>query len=573
MRGGDVGQRKRSEEVLAGGEPLVENVEEPAKLAVVVIGGGLASLVGRVRDRRVESVIQELHHVGVKLGRPPDAPAKGVRPRRPGRRPEGRLPAVGLAEMKQDGQRLEVGLAVVHEGGHLARRAQRQVRGRPVFVLLPIEQHELVGHAQLFEGPVYPGPRASRPGIEPQAHRRRRPFIQHRCAGWRNGIDRINRPIIAGARPGPRFAVQRCVRFTFDRGTLLLTDLADLPAGLEVAQIPGVLWDARVGVHRAPARLCYPLVSELRRRGVPVADMPRPALPPPSGFRPFDLRPYQEAALTAWRQAGRRGIAVLPTGSGKTRLALGAIAATQTPALCLAPTRALCDQWAAALVAVWDGPIGRFGDGERMIGAVTIATYAAAYRHMSSLGDKFGLLIVDEAHHFGQGWRDEALEMSIAPLRLGLTATPPAPGPAADRLTSLVGPVVFERSIADLAGRYLAPLERVTWHVALDPDERREHDALWDVYRQARRAFEGNHLGGSWEDFLHEAARTDEGRRGLAAWRRAKRILAFPRRKREALALLLGHHRAQRTLVFVADNQTAYTVAREHLIMPLTCDI
>ena len=39
------------------------------------------------------------------------------------------------------------------------------------------------------------------------------------------------------------------------------------------------------------------------------------------------------------------------------------------------------------------------------------------------------------------------------------------------------------------------------------------------------------------------------------------------------LALLLGHHRAQRTLVFVADNQTAYTVAREHLVMPLTCDI
>ena len=364
------------------------------------------------------------------------------------------------------------------------------------------------------------------------------------------------------------------MRLTFDRGTLLLTET---PAALDVGEIPGVQWDERVGAHRAPARLCYSIASELRRRGVPIADMPRPALAPPSGFRPFELRPYQEAALTAWRQAGRRGMVVLPTGSGKTRLALGAIAATRTPALCLAPTRALCDQWAAALAAVWDGPIGRFGDGERMTGAVTIATYAGAYRHMSSLGDKFGLLIVDEAHHFGQGWRDEALEMSIAPLRLGLTATPPGPGPAADRLASLVGPVVFERSIGDLAGRYLAPLERVTWHLALDPDERREHDALWEIYRQARRAFEGNHLGAirgnGWEDFLHEAARTDEGRRGIAAWRRARRILAFPRRKREALALLLGHHRAQRTLVFVADNQTAYTVAREHLVMPLTCDI
>lgn len=403
------------------------------------------------------------------------------------------------------------------------------------------------------------------------------------------------------------------MRLVFDRGTLLFADLADLPDELDLGQITGVLWDGRVGAYRAPARLCYPIASELRRRGVRIAEQPCPTLTPPSEFRPFDLRPYQEAALAAWRQHGRRGLIVLPTGSGKTRIALGAIAATRTPCLCLVPTRALLAQWACTLAVIWDGPIGQFGDGLRVLGPVTAATFASAYRHMGILGNKFGLLIVDEAHHFGQGARDETLEMSIAPLRLGLTATPPVPGAAAKRLASLIGPVIFERTIADLAGRYLAPLERITWRLTLDPDERREHDALWQIYRQARRAFEGNHLGGSsrhvelgrvpepcrdglhatsrgrthlgtprsakpsdvhtWEDFLHHAARTDEGRRGIAAWRRARRILAFPRRKREALALLLGRHRAQRTLVFVADNETAYRVAREHLIMPLTCDI
>jgi superfamily II DNA or RNA helicase len=50
-------------------------------------------------------------------------------------------------------------------------------------------------------------------------------------------------------------------------------------------------------------------------------------------------------------------------------------------------------------------------------------------------------------------------------------------------------------------------------------------------------------------------------------------LLAFPRCKREVLGFLLERHRAQRTLVFVAHNDTAYAVAREHLIMPLTCDI
>jgi superfamily II DNA or RNA helicase len=371
------------------------------------------------------------------------------------------------------------------------------------------------------------------------------------------------------------------VRLLFDRGTLLLTSppatldpatLASLPPTLEVR------WDPRVLAHRAPAHRAYAIASDLRRRGIALTEAPRPALGPPSAFRPPtpgapDLRPYQHAALAAWRLAGRRGVVSLPTGSGKTRLALAAIAATRAPCLVLVPTRALLAQWLAALAAVYDGPLGRFGDGDRVLTPLTVSTFAAAYRHMARIGDRFGLLVVDEAHHFGHGAQDEALEMSIAPLRLGLTATPPEPGPAATRLQALLGPTVFERSIADLAGPYLAPLERITWHLALDGEERREYDALRAVYRRAWEAYLGNHLGARWEDFLRYASQTDDGRRGVAAWRRARRLLAFPRRKREALAGLLARHRRERALVFVADNETAYAVAREHLVMPLTCDI
>ena len=360
------------------------------------------------------------------------------------------------------------------------------------------------------------------------------------------------------------------MRLTFDRGTLLLEDA---PPGVDVADFPGFLWDERVGALRAPARLAYALAAALRRRDVPLTDAPRPRLVPPSGIRPVTLRPYQHAALLAWRRAGRRGVVVLPTGAGKTRVALAALAATRTPCLVLVPTRALLTQWTRALGEIYDGPIGRFGDGERVLAPLTVATFAGAYRHMPVLGDRFGMLVVDEAHHFGTGAFDEALEMSIAPVRLGLTATPPAPGPVAARLATLVGPPVFELGVADLAGSYLAPLERITWRLALDEDERREYDALVAVYREAVRVFMGNHLGATWEDFLREAARTDEGRRGVAAWRRAARLLSFPRCKREALALLLARHREQRTLVFVAHNETAYAIAREHLIMPLTSDI
>jgi superfamily II DNA or RNA helicase len=360
------------------------------------------------------------------------------------------------------------------------------------------------------------------------------------------------------------------VRLEFDRGTLLLRDVPPT-AGLD--RMGGVLWDERVGCFRAPARLTYPLLSALRRRDVRVSDSPRPVLDPPSGFRPPLLRPYQQAALDAWRVAGRRGLIVLPTGSGKTRIALAAMAATRAPILCLVPTRALLSQWCLAIADVYEGPIGRWGDGQHTVAPITVATFAGAYHHMQRLGDHFGLLVVDEAHHFGAGFRDEALEMSIAPLRLGLTATPPVPGPQTDRLATLIGPVAYELALGDLVGDALAPLDRMTWHVHLTRDERREYEALRDTYRKAFDAFMGGRPNAGWKDFLRHASRTDEGRLGIAAWRRSSRLLAYPHAKREVLALLLRRHRGQRTLVFVANNETAYAVAHEHLIMPLTCDI
>ncbi len=49
----------------------------------------------------------------------------------------------------------------------------------------------------------------------------------------------------------------------------------------------------------------------------------------------------------------------------------------------------------------------------------TVSTYESAYRLMPRIGAEFELLVVDEAHHFGMGVRDGALEMST-PQRLGL---------------------------------------------------------------------------------------------------------------------------------------------------------
>ena len=49
-------------------------------------------------------------------------------------------------------------------------------------------------------------------------------------------------------------------------------------------------------------------------------------------------RPYQEDALAAWLAAGGRGVVVLPTGAGKTVLALMAIARLGLRTLVVVPT-------------------------------------------------------------------------------------------------------------------------------------------------------------------------------------------------------------------------------------------
>jgi superfamily II DNA or RNA helicase len=360
------------------------------------------------------------------------------------------------------------------------------------------------------------------------------------------------------------------MRLVFDRGTVLLEDVAP---GLDLGEVAELLWDPRVNAYRAPAWRYAEVRAGLLRLGVRISDAVRMPGQPPEVQAPGALRAYQEAALSAWELHGRRGVVVLPTGAGKTRVALAAIERTRLRALCLVPTRVLLDQWARQLEPLCRSPLGCYGDGAHEVGPVTVATFESAYRYMDRLGNRFELLVVDEAHHFGAAGRDEALEMCTAAARLGLTATPPHDPDALGRLAELVGPVVYELAIADLAGRFLASLDVVTMHLDLEPDERRDYEALMAEFRPALLEFRRLCPAGTWEEFARAAGRTPRGRRAVLAWQEARRLLALTRAKRLALAGLLARHRDARTLVFTAGNDAAYAIAREHLIMPLTCDI
>lgn len=337
--------------------------------------------------------------------------------------------------------------------------------------------------------------------------------------------------------------------------------------------MPALRWDERVDRYRAPAYLHDRVCEALRAAGDVEAEgggWPKAS----AGSAPaLEVRPYQAAAVRAWRLAGKRGVVALPTGAGKTRVAIAAALEHDRATLFVVPTRVLLAQWIRAIEELTGRRPGCLGDGESEVLPWTVATFESAYRHMARLGDRFALIVADEAHHFARGERQELLEMSMASARLGLTATPPREPRQLAELGRLIGPVVFELGIDDLAGRFLAPYELFTLTLPLSRDERAAYDAHMLDFLVACREFFRQAPLGAWPDLVRVLGRTEHGRETLAGFRAARQLLCYTEAKAEALASLLEQHRDARVLVFTADNATAYAIARRHLVMPLTCDI
>lgn len=353
----------------------------------------------------------------------------------------------------------------------------------------------------------------------------------------------------------------------FDAGTLLLEG-----AGREDELPPAFKWDERVSRWRAPAWAYREVLRHLYAHKIAHEDRAK-------NYDSFDFRvkqrheprPYQTDAIAAWKENGRRGCVILPTGAGKTLVAQLAIEMTGRATLIIVPTLDLMSQWYEGLTAAFDAEIGLMGGGSFERGAITVTTYASAFRHMERLGDKFGLLIADECHHLpGSAYR-YAAELSLAPFRLGLTATPERADGEESALQHLLGPIVYRQEIKQLAGEYLSDysLRRVT--VELSAKEReiydRERQIYLDFVRRERISFAG--VDG-WQRFVMASARSEDGRRAMQAYRESKKIALGTDAKMRALGDLLIAHPNDRVLIFTAENDIVYRISEWFLIPAIT---
>jgi superfamily II DNA or RNA helicase len=332
------------------------------------------------------------------------------------------------------------------------------------------------------------------------------------------------------------------------------------------------LWDERTASHRAPAVAYADVVRALVRTGVQYEDRARAYEEPPLELRIARRpRPYQAEACEAWRKSRGRGVVVLPTGAGKTHVAVLAAIDKRRSTLVIAPTLDLVRQWYDVLRTSFGTAVGVVGGGEHSVKPLTVITYDSAYLHMESIGAKFGLVVFDECHHLPSEAYAMAARLCLAPYRLGLTATPERADGRDSVLAELVGPIVYRKDILELSGNYLAEYdtERVT--VSLSPEERVEYAAERAVYTDFLRS-SGIRMSSptGWGDFILRSATSTDGRRAMQAYRRQRELAFAAPAKLEYLEVLLHEHRGDRMIVFTEDNATAYAVSRRFLIPAIT---
>ena len=346
----------------------------------------------------------------------------------------------------------------------------------------------------------------------------------------------------------------------FDKGTLLVF-------GAEKHQLQflnELSWDERTNSFRAPAAEYRNIVTDLRKNKIAYNDNARKfsalSFPLKKIITP---RSFQTEAADAWISE-KRGVVALPTGSGKTILAVMLIARIGRPTLVHVPTIDLMGQWNAVLSEYFDIKIGMLGGGVNDIQLITVATYDSALLHVPYRGNQFGLLVFDECHHLpGEQFKFTALG-SIAPFRLGLTATPERSDGKEKVLYELCGPLCYETHIDELSGKTLAPYLVKTIEVEMLPEDREQYEisrkCYTDFLRKSRISFK--HSQG-WSIFLRRTSESQEGREAFKAYLMQKKLSQASEAKEDFLWKLILKHKVERMLVFTQDNEMAYRIGRK----------
>ena len=213
-----------------------------------------------------------------------------------------------------------------------------------------------------------------------------------------------------------------------------------------------------------------------------------------------------------------------------------------------------------------------WGGGSSETCNITVSTYNSAVLKMEFYGNRFAFLIADECHHLPGPANQLAAQWSIAPYRLGLSATPESDAGRDAVMEDLMGKVCCRVQIDELSQGVLSDYDVETVELSLTPEEESEYIASRKIYtdflHQHRLVMNSVK---SWRNFIMEAARSGQaGRKAFEAYLRQKSIARGGEEKFNMVWVLLKRHAGERIIIFTADNASAYELGRRYYLPVLT---
>lgn len=287
-----------------------------------------------------------------------------------------------------------------------------------------------------------------------------------------------------------------------------------------------------------------------------------------SGDLDIPLLRWQREALDKWIRHGGRGIIEAATGSGKTRVGLGAIRVAQSVwqsdlvVVIVVPTKVLLYQWEERLHR-WITPhVALLGDGHsaRSRDRMIVAVINSARSQLPELLLRWRrqhlvtLLVVDECHRAGAPTNARIFDGPID-FSLGLSATPEREGDSATEqiLRPNLGEIIvrYGRSEAEKDG-VIAPVDLIDVVVQLD---RYELNDYYEISEHIKRTIglllrsypelerRRQDLLKAIGDLKRKQAKSGRVDEFLTDWTRLvmkrRRLLANARERPKALAFLL----------------------------------
>jgi superfamily II DNA or RNA helicase len=360
---------------------------------------------------------------------------------------------------------------------------------------------------------------------------------------------------------------QGVLSLKFERGTLLLTAPNQ---GLikKISQNIPVSYDPRVPAWRCDALYYTAIRHTVLQANCRLEDnvskwrevkWPQPALPP--------LREEQKQAVKHWMNT-KRGVIVMPTGTGKTEIALAIMQNLAVSTLIVAPVRDLMYQWHRRILRGLGYDAGIIGDNTYMVRPVSVITYDSACIHMEKLGRFFQLIVFDECHHLPGEMRREAALMCAAPFRMGLTATPERSDGRQTDLDWLIGPVVFHLPISKVKGNTLADYEIIRIPVHLSREEQDTYNTCSKCVREYMIRKNKEETSGTfqWQDLMAETGKDPEARAVQKAYYKMQSIQNRAEEKLRVLEDIFRLHLGERIIIFTGSNRMAREISCRFLV-------